>query len=289
MKLKKTISFILILVLLCGVSRVVSIYAAKYLDTKYQRENGVIVGTNEIYIEKGDEAILLLHGLAASPYALKEIANFYATKGYTVYVPVIKGHGTSVFDLEKTNYLDWRNSAEQAYDKLSKNHSKIYVIGASLGGLLALDLASDHDVKGVVVLNTPIEFKSELSKVLPLVYLVSPYLIRGLFTLEELPVATELKLYDSLPLKSAAQLLSYIEFIKPKLKNINAPIFVIQSVKDDLVELESASFILNNINSKNEDLLFLKNSTHINIIKEDREIFKQRSYKFINSLEVNNV
>ena len=281
MKHKKIISFIIILILLGVFGRFINIYAAKYLDAKYPRENGVIVGTEEIYVENGNEAVLLLHGLTANPYTLREVADHYIKNGYTVYAPVIKGHGTSVFDLEKTNYLDWRNSAEQAYDKLAKNHSKIYVVGISLGGLLALDLASDHDVKGVVVVNTPIKLKSELTELLPLIYLVSPYSIRGLFSLEELPIATELKLYDSLPLKSVAQLVSYVEFIKPKLKNINAKILVVQSAKDDLVEPESATFILNNVNSKNRDLLILKNSTHINIFKEDQELFKQRSLRFI--------
>ena len=281
MKFKKIISFIIILILLGVFSRFINIYATKYLDSKYPRENGVIIGTEEIYVEKGDEAVLLLHGLTASPYALKEVSDHYIKNGYTVYVPVIKGHGTSVFDLEKTNYLDWSDSAEQAYDKLAKNHSKIYVVGISLGGLLALDLASDHDVKGIVIVNTPIKLKSELNELLPLLYLISPYFIRGLFSLEELPIATELKLYDSLPLKSAAQLASYVKFIKPKLKNINTKILVVQSVKDDLVEPESATFILNNVNSKNIDLLILKNSTHINIFKEDQELFKQRSLRFI--------
>ena len=281
MKHKKIISFIIILILLGVFGRFINIYAAKYLDAKYPRENGVIVGTEEIYVENGNEAVLLLHGLTANPYTLREVADHYIKNGYTVYAPVINGHGTSVFDLEKTNYLDWRNSAEQAYDKLAKNHSKIYVVGISLGGLLALDLASDHDVKGVVVVNTPIKLKSELTELLPLIYLVSPYSIRGLFSLEELPIATELKLYDSLPLKSVAQLVSYVEFIKPKLKNINAKILVVQSAKDDLVEPESATFILNNVNSKNRDLLILKNSTHINIFKEDQELFKQRSLRFI--------
>ena len=114
---------------------------------------------------------------------------------------------------------------------------------------------------------------------MPLVYLVSPYSIRGLFTLEELPIATDLKLYDTLPLKSAAQLLSYLEFVKPKLNKITSPILVVQGLRDDIVEPESASFILNNINSEQKEILILERSTHINII--EKELLKQESFNFI--------
>ncbi|MEK6907320.1 MAG: alpha/beta fold hydrolase [Nanoarchaeota archaeon] len=284
MKFKKTISFILILILLGIVSRGIDTYSAKFLDARYQRQNGVIIGTEEIYLENGQDAILLIHGLTANPNSVREMANYLYQRGYTVYAPVIKGHGTSVFDLEKTNYLDWRKSAEDAYYKLAKNHKKIYVVGTSLGGLLSLDIASNHEVSGLIVVNTPMEINSDLIELLPLIYLVSPYNIRGLFSLEELPIATELKLYDTLPLKSVAQLKSYLEFVKPQLKKINSPIFVVQSSKDDIVKPESAMIILNNVNSSVKEALILEDSTHINIVNKEKELLKQRSYKFLKGI-----
>jgi carboxylesterase len=281
MKFKKTILFILILIILIIISRLIDTYSAKYLDSRYPRENGIMKGTQEIYIENGDEAVLLLHGLTANPASVKELAEFFSDKGYTVYAPVIKGHGTSVFDLEKTNYLDWRKSAEDAYLKLYKDHKKIYLVGTSLGGLLSLDLAANHKVNGVIIINTPINLKSSFVKIIPLVYLINPYNVRGLFSLEELPVAVELKLYDSLPVKSVAQLMSYLEYVKTQLKKINTPVLVVQGLKDDIVDPDSILFIINNINSKNKDVLFLKDSSHINLVNEDKNLFKQRSYKFL--------
>jgi len=283
MKFKKILLFILILIILILISRLISTYSAKYLDSKYARENGIIKGTNEIYIENGDEAILLLHGLTANPASVKELAEFFSNKGYTVYAPVIKGHGTSIFDLEKTNYLDWRKSAEDAYFKLSKDHKKIYLVGTSLGGLLSLDLAANHKVQGLIIINTPIEIKSSLINIIPIVYLVNPYNIRGLFTLEELPVATELKLYDSLPIKSIAQLKVYLDYVKTQLKKINSPVLVVQGLKDDIVEPESNVFILNNLNSNKKNLLLLKDSSHINIIEKD--LLKNRMIKFFKEIK----
>ena len=281
MKFRKTISLILLLIVIGSVSRVINIYSVKYLDARFSREDGVIRGTQEFYIEKGKDAVLLLHGLTANPHSVKEIGIFLVERGYTVYAPVIKGHGTSVFDLEKTNYLDWYNSAETAYLKLASNHDKVYIIGTSLGGLIALDLASNYDADGLIVVNAPIEIKSEFTNMLPLVYLVSPYSIRGLFTLQELPIAVDLKLYDTLPLKSAAQLVSYLNHVKPKINNVDEPILVVQSLKDDIVNPESADYIMNNVNSSKKELLLLKDSTHINIVTSDKELLEREGYAFI--------
>ena len=282
MKFKKTISTILILIIISLISRGINVYSAKYLDAKYSRDDGIIRGTQEFYFEGGEKAVLLLHGLTANPHSLKEISIFFLQKGYTVYSPVIKGHGTSVFDLENTNYLDWRNSAEQAYLRLAENYSQIYIVGTSLGGLLALDLASQYDVDGLIVINAPIKIKSDFISILPLIYLVSPYSIRGLFTLEELPIATDLKLYDTLPVKSAGQLLGYLEFVKPKLNKINSPILVVQALNDDIVDPISADYIFDNVNSEKKEILYLERSTHINII--EKELLKQESFNFIRVL-----
>ncbi|MEK6835806.1 MAG: alpha/beta fold hydrolase [Nanoarchaeota archaeon] len=284
MKFKKIIITILILILLIIIARYLNTYVAKFLDLKHERENGVIIGAEPYYIEQGKEAVLVLHGFGASPYSIREINNFLATKGYTVYAPLLPGHGTSVFDLEKVTYLDWQNYAEQAYLQLKENHTKVYIVGTSLGGLLALDLGSKYDVDAIVLINTPIESKSGIIDILPLIYLVERYHIRGFIGLEELPIASQLRLYNSVPIKTVGQLVSYINIVKDDLNNINEPILVIQSINDDVVEPESAVIILDNVNSENKNILWLRSSTHINIVREDKELLKQRGYQFIKNV-----
>ena len=103
-----------------------------------------------------------------------------------------------------------------------------------------------------------------------------------MFTLEELPIATDLKLYDTLPVKSAGQLLGYLEFVKPKLNKINSPILVVQALNDDIVDPISADYIFDNVNSEKKEILYLERSTHINII--EKELLKQESFNFIRVL-----
>ena len=48
--------------------------------------------------------ILLSHGYMAAPLEVKELANFLGKMGYWVYVPRLKGHGTSPDDLATRSY-----------------------------------------------------------------------------------------------------------------------------------------------------------------------------------------
>ena len=280
MKFKKTITTLVVIILVIIFTRLFSQYAASYLDNTFVRDNGKIVGTNEYVLEKGDSAVILIHGIGGNPYSMKEIATYLYGNGLSVYAILLPGHGTSVFDLEKTTWRDWQDAVEKSYQEVSKKHKKVYVLGYSLGSLLALDLASRHDLDGVIVINAPIKLIPGFVDVLPIVYLVEKYHIRGFISFDELPLATDLKLYQSLPIKSVFQLVEFKDMVSSNLNKINEKILVIQSVKDDVVDPESAVYIINNIESKDKDLVWLTNSTHIGLSKKDKVLLKERSARF---------
>jgi alpha-beta hydrolase superfamily lysophospholipase len=57
--------------------------------------------------------ILLSHGYMAAPLEVKKLANFLGQLGYWVYVPRLKGHGTSPEDLATRSYQDWIGSVDR--------------------------------------------------------------------------------------------------------------------------------------------------------------------------------
>ena len=281
MKFKKTITILVVFVLLIMFARLFSQYASSYLDSTFVRNGEKIVGTDEYVLEKGDTAVILIHGIGGNPYSMKEIANYIYGNDLSVYAILLPGHGTSVFDLEKTTWKDWQDAVEKSYQEVSKKHKKVYVLGYSLGSLLTLDLASRHDLDGIIIINAPIKLISGFTDILPLVYLVEKYHIRGFISFDELPLATELKLYQSLPIKSVFQLVEFIDIVGSELSKVNEKILIIQSIKDDVVDPEAAVFIINNIESKDKDILWLTNSTHIGLDKKDKDIMKARVARFL--------
>jgi esterase/lipase len=90
--------------------------------------------------------------------------------GFWVYVPRLKGHGTSPDDLAKRSYNDWVESIDQGYALISSICRKVVVGGFSTGAGLALHLAARvKDVAGVFAVAAPMTLKDFSSKFAPAV------------------------------------------------------------------------------------------------------------------------
>ena len=102
------------------------------------------------------KACLLLHGYGGSPFEVEPICRALKAAGYHTSAPLLPGHGTSVDDFKKTFFPDWLGCAEKALLDLQKKHDQTMVIGFSMGGALALHLASHHNLAGVATLAGPV-------------------------------------------------------------------------------------------------------------------------------------
>lgn len=101
----------------------------------------------------GRIGFLLLHGLAGAPVELRFVAQGLNRAGYTVYAPLLAGHGGSDLMLSMTRWTDWVASAEQALERLREHCDHIIVGGLSAGSMIALHLAARHQssLAGLVV------------------------------------------------------------------------------------------------------------------------------------------
>lgn len=86
-----------------------------------------------------NEAFLLIHGYSSSKGEFVELAYDLAEKGYDCFCIDLRGHG------ENENPLDEHvlNDVEGAVKELKESYKKVYAIGHSLGGLLALKSSAD--------------------------------------------------------------------------------------------------------------------------------------------------
>jgi carboxylesterase len=111
----------------------------------------------ELKSSKGT-GILLIHGFEGSPFEMKEMGTYLYELGYSVSIPLLPGHGTSIDDLVKTNFKDWYFHIEKSYFKLKMDCNKIYAIGLSLGGLLAIKLSENHKIDALITISAPVFF-----------------------------------------------------------------------------------------------------------------------------------
>ncbi len=209
-----------------------------------------------IFIEKGDKATLLLHGFTTSPQDLNGLAKFLANSDLTVYAPLLPGHGTSPEDLNKVTYMDWIKATINAYNELrEKEYREVYIIGHSMGGLLALRLGELYgDISGLVVAATPIVIKGFLLKLGPL----AKRFVKFIKKKGEInPYA-----YDVWPINGVAELFKLQNLVKNELKSVISPTLIIQGEKDEIVAIESADIIYENISSKIKRKVIINNAGH---------------------------
>jgi len=88
---------------------------------------------------------------------MRVIGEMLAAHGYTSKGILLPGHGTQPEDLMEVTYKDWINAAQAGINELKKTCQKIVVIGHSMGGLLALQMAARNKVDGVVTIAAAIK------------------------------------------------------------------------------------------------------------------------------------
>lgn len=91
---------------------------------------GVADDVNKPYFRKhSDKGVLLIHGFAASPNELLPLAYELEKYDISVYVVRVAGHGCTLDNFYKTNYLDWYESISAGYNTLASYCNKICIAG----------------------------------------------------------------------------------------------------------------------------------------------------------------
>lgn len=231
----------------------------------------VIPGAEEFYFQGGSIGCLLVHGFTGSPSEMRLLGEYLAQKGYTVHGVRLEGHGTSPEDMLRTDFEQWYKSVEQGWQRLRGTCEKVFVIGLSMGGILALYLASNHPVSGVVSMCAPIYINNSKLFFLPLYRLFRTYETRKR---KILPVDPAYNIsYDRMPLKCVASLLELINLVKPRLPEVSAPVLIIQSKVEHTVKPESAEFLYHKLTgTQAKELLWLYASGHIITLDNEREM-----------------
>lgn len=76
--------------------------------------------------------------------------------GFVTAVPTLAGHNDDEAEFAASRFADWQASAETAFAELRSRVDRICVLGFSLGGSLALDLAQRYTIDGLVTIAAPI-------------------------------------------------------------------------------------------------------------------------------------
>jgi carboxylesterase len=232
------------------------------------------------------KAVLLLHGWTSMPYELRRLGEYLNEKGYTVFCPLLRGHGTIPKDLEKIKWTDWLVDSRENYRELKSRHERVYIIGTSIGASLASLLAAEiPDVGGIVLMAMPYKLKIE-----KLVVMFAKILrIFQKYTTKHYPPTfgardsiTRLISYQSYPIESGLEALEAIEKTRENLYKVKQPCFIIQSAHDHIAKKNSLEKIYAGINSKVKKKKYILRAYHTFISDIKNESVFEEILNFLN-------
>lgn len=228
--------------------------------------------------------VLLVHGFTGSPASMRPWGEFLHSKGYTVRVPLLPGHGTRPENLNKVKWQEWPAKVEFELSELRKSCDVIFLVGLSMGGGTVLNVAASHNeiLAGVILVNpmihvkgVPVELAFFLSRLQKMRTSVGDDIKR--------PGITEWG-YDALPTRGVYQLLKMLRITRRNLKNITVPVQLFHSVEDHTLPVTNTEIIFDEIGSLNKSRIELVNSYHVATMDYDQELIFQNSLTFIESL-----
>ena len=229
--------------------------------------------------------IYLIHGFTSTTYELKQIAKFLSDKHYHVILNNLPGHGTTLEDCNKIKYKDWLDYSKIEFAKLCSVSDYVFILGCSMGGVLALYLASLFPVTGIIVGGVVLKFKLNFST-----NYLNRLVCKIIKTREKkltFPKAIRDSLtfygYPSYPLIALEEFRKMNANVKKQLNKITCPILIIHSENDQVSIRDNVDIVTDLIQSKDKNILDIKNAHHnLFDINQDTELIFEAVNNFIN-------
>ena len=236
------------------------------------------------FIPGKDNKVLLIfiHGFLGGPDQFTDLLDLTSEKGFAAASLLLPGHGSSGRDFFKATLSDWQ---QQLQTELKKYHyyERIFLVGHSIGGLLALVAAAKQSspVSGVVLLAAPLK-----------VYLFNPLaLFRKLYIVLHPDLRRAYQKANSAQGLFPWLFLSIRAFWQPHklmrqargiLGNVKVPLLLIYSKKDETTHFQSVRMLAKGLINSQQDIIILSDSRHAFFTLKERQLIGKKIIDFIN-------
>jgi carboxylesterase len=228
----------------------------------------------------GPAGALCLHGFTGSPSSMRGVAEAFAASGFSVELPRLPGHGTTVEDMMTTGWADWTGEAEAAYQRLAARTESVVVAGLSMGGALTLWVAAHHsELAGIVCINPATQPQPD--EVMDMVHGMideGTEVMAGIGSDIAKSGVVEVA-YDGTPLRPLVSLVAGVVDLAPSYPSILCPLLLITSVQDHVVDPAQSDYLAERYGGPVERVM-LERSYHVATLDHDRELIEERAVDF---------
>jgi carboxylesterase len=237
----------------------------------------VIRGAQAIDLqEEGSPGVLLLHGFGDTPQTLALLARKLHKSGFSLYAPLLPGHGRNMEAFGRSRAPDWIAGAKSALAEMRGRHNSVSIVGLSMGGALGVLLAAElNDIPALVLIAPYLG----MPRVLRLA--ASTHWLWGRFVGEvnardprsvHDPIEREKNLaYGAITGRTLFELSKVVKLARKSLSRVRAPTLIIQSREDPRCPPEVAEFALKALGAEEKKLIWTEGAGHIITVDYGRE------------------
>lgn len=225
--------------------------------------------------------VLLIHGLNGNPSDLAEVASVLQTHGMATTTIRLPGHGEQGCEMRPVRWQEWVRAVRTEVYRLKERSDLVFVLGHSLGGALALYVAAQEAVTGVVALSCPL-----LPWLQPVVGLLR-YVLPVLPTLHADLCDPQARcheggeLYRWAPTPTVESSLHFLWQVQAALPRVRAPALIVAGLHDHVVPAVDACVIYHLLGSHTKQLVIFPCSAHVLLKDYDRQAVLTKTMAFI--------
>jgi carboxylesterase len=247
-------------------------------------ETSVIPGAEPLSHIGRPIGVLVVHGFTGSPQTMRPVAEALVGADFTVEMPRLPGHGTSIEDMMTTAFDDWSATVEDAYADLAARTDKVVVVGLSMGGTLTCWLAERHpEIAGIVCINALVkESMPEMLEIIDAMLEAGETVSPGIGADIADPDSTEIA-YEGTPLVCARSLFGAIEAVDTDLAKISCPVLIMTSPQDHVVDPSNSDHLADKVSGPVERVT-LERSYHVATLDYDAALVNERTIDFVEKI-----
>jgi carboxylesterase len=226
--------------------------------------------------EEGSHGVLLLHGFGDTPQTLSLLARRLKKAGYSVFVPLLPGHGRNMDAFTRSRADEWIEAARASLLDLRGRSNGVSVIGLSMGGALAVLLAAGVRDVSALVLIAPYLGMPPLLRIAAATYwlwggLAGQLNGRNPLSIHD-PIEREKNLaYGAVTGHALFELWKVMRRARKALPEVTVPTLIVQSREDPRISPEVAQSALERLGAKEKRLVWTEGAGHIITVDYGRE------------------
>jgi carboxylesterase len=189
--------------------------------------------------------------------------------------------------MNRMHWQDWSASVLDGWHLLSGKTKRIFLIGLSMGGALALYHASFLPAAGVVGMSTPYQVRDDPRRpFLPLISRFIPYMDKGKSDWQDRAAVEDHFSYDQYPTRAIIQLTRLLEELRKSLPSITMPALLLHSIKDSGVDPSNMDLIYQALGTPEDQKsrVLLERSGHVLTRDLDKDLVFSKINAFIKSI-----